>query len=249
MTCEEVPQTNDGESGAARARTSKVLAVVSLVCGILSAPLSLVMVGALVGFVGLVLGVTQLLTSRAGRGLAWTGVGLSTMGLAASTVVIVAVLASLRHGMSNINVSESFDAWIGAEAPDFIAPEVGGGSLQLANYRGKRVILDFSSPNCAFCEREAAGLIKLRSDVSPDELAIIGVSGQDLATLRERIAENHINYPIVNSANLPQPYSSITVFPAAVIIDRNGVIQKILIGYASPEELKSHAFGDAVSPK
>ncbi|MBI5092558.1 MAG: redoxin domain-containing protein [Candidatus Hydrogenedentes bacterium] len=244
MTIQECPRPESDQSAEQRARPSRALAVASLACGIVSLPLSVVVLGALFGFLGLVFGATQLLTSRTGRRLAWTGAGLSALGFVASSVVLFALLFSLRQGLSNINKTESLDAWVGAEAPDFIAPDAEGGHIQLANYRGKRVILDFKSPHCSACEKEVAYFTELRSTVSPDDLAIIGVMRQDAAAMHAFVDENHINYPVVSAAGLPQPYSEITTFPTAVFIDRNGVIQKILIGYSSLEELKTHALAE-----
>lgn len=217
---------------------SRGLAIASLLCGVLSIPLSLVVIGGLFGLVGIVFGVTQLATARTGRILAWMGAAFSAIGGLLSIGMLLILLFAVRNGLSNINAMESFDGWVGSEAPDFIAQDTAGNYIQLAGLRGKCVLLDFRGAHCAACEKEEAYFAELRSRYSADELAIVGIGDPDV--LKKSVEERRLSYPVVSARGLPRPYSDIAITPTAVFIDRSGRIQKILMGYSSLEELQAN---------
>jgi peroxiredoxin len=235
------------------------LAVASLVLGLLAFLSGILIVGAAFGILGLILGVVHLFRRNAGRrGLAWLGVLLSVIGIAASVAVVAVLLPHLPEAWKQIREavtsaqradgSSTFDAWEGVLAPDFSVTTLDGKTIKLSELKGKRVVLDFWATWCPPCRKEIPHFIKLANEASPDELVIIGISSEDADTLKAFVKKNGINYPIASADELPSPYTDVTGIPTTFFIDRRGVIQNVLVGYHDFDQLKAHALAtDAVS--
>ena len=61
----------------------------------------------------------------------------------------------------------------GSVAPDFVLPNIDGGQLSLASFRGKRVVLSFGAVWCSECKKEYPLLVEAqRNDTS---IAVVSV--------------------------------------------------------------------------
>jgi peroxiredoxin len=218
------------------------LAVTSLVLGILAACFSFLLVGIVLGLIGLVLGVVHLRRSRPSKAMAWWGVGLSVFGLAAS----VGFGAFYFYAYKRIETvtqapDEDLAAWEGVAAPDFTFVSLDGKKAALSEFRGKRVVLDFWATWCGPCQKEMPHFIRLVNDASSNELVVVGISSEDEATLRPFVQRKGITYPVASASKLPEPYGSVRAIPTTFFIDRQGVIQNVLVGYHDFAALRSHA--------
>lgn len=126
---------------------------------------------------------------------------------------------------------------VGAPAPDFSAPLVGGGDISLSGLRGKPVWLVFGASWCAECRTEApdvqeafvrfegTGLVVLGVYVDEDEDAVTGYAS--------RVG---ITYPQVADPThkIAEAYRVLGV-PAHFFIDRAGVLHAFRDGALSPD--------------
>jgi len=226
---------------------SASLAIASLVLGLLGLVLSIFIVGALLGAVGLVLGAFHLRRSRSGRGMAGWGVGLGCLSVVASVGLAVLYyqgfrqITSMKEGMEGAD----FAAWEGVLAPDVTVRTLEGEQIQLSELRGRRVILDFWATWCPPCVQEIPHFIELHEETSRDELMIVGVSDEEEGTLKSFVQKQGINYPIGTvEEDLPSPYADVMSIPTTFVIDRNGVIQAVLVGYHELKDLRAYALAD-----
>jgi peroxiredoxin len=116
-----------------------------------------------------------------------------------------------------------------------------GATMALSDLKGKRVILDFWATWCPPCVKEIPHFVRLRNEVSTNDLVLIGISDEERGTLEAFIKKHKVNYPIGSAKDAPSPYADIQSIPTTYFIDRKGVIQKILVGYHDFEHLKEHA--------
>ncbi len=119
-------------------------------------------------------------------------------------------------------------AWEGVHAPDFSVTNLDGQAIRLADLKGKRVLINFWATYCPPCLEETPNFVKLRAETSPTNVAIIGLSSEDIATQKAFAQRNGVNYPLAILRNVPSPYQDIVKIPVTLVIDRNGVIQHVL---------------------
>jgi len=114
-------------------------------------------------------------------------------------------------------------------APEFKLEAIDGQPLSLATARGKVVLLNFWATWCGPCRAEIPDLVALQQKYK-DQLQIIGltVDDDDAATIKQVVAEEHINYPVaMASPEVRQQYGGIAALPTSFVVDAQGrVVQK-----------------------
>lgn len=122
----------------------------------------------------------------------------------------------------------------GDRAPAFAAPSLSGkGNLQLSQYRGKVVYLDFWASWCAPCLTAIPEIEKLRSEFSPDDFQVLAVNlDQKKKKAMRFLSKTPISYPSCSDpkGRLPNQYGLETM-PTAYLIDREGVIRYVHEGF------------------
>jgi peroxiredoxin len=113
----------------------------------------------------------------------------------------------------------------GTRAPLFSQPDLHGRAISLEEYRGRRVLLVFSDPNCGPCNALAPELVRL--DAENSALQLLMVSRGDLEENRLKAREHGFAFPLVlqDKWNLSKEYG-IFATPVAFLIDEEGVIEK-----------------------
>jgi peroxiredoxin len=111
----------------------------------------------------------------------------------------------------------------GAAAPDFRLPRVDGGELSLADFRGQRVLLVFSDPNCGPCDELAPGLQQVH--VQRADLQVLMISRRDTEATRAKAARLGLSFPIVMQKQweISLLYGKFAT-PIAYLIDEQGVL-------------------------
>ena len=107
-------------------------------------------------------------------------------------------------------------AWEGVRAPDFSVTNLGGQAIRLADLKGKRVILNFRATWCVPCLVKIPNFIKLRTEASPTNVFIPGLSTDDEDTLKTFVKRNGVNYSIAQLKNVPSPDQDIVKIPVTI---------------------------------
>lgn len=130
-------------------------------------------------------------------------------------------------------------SWIGKSAPELKMVDMDGKIHRVSGLKGKKVILDFWASWCPPCKKAIPDLIKLAGSGNSD-LAILGLSDEPTDKLASFVKEAKMNYPVIAyNEKLPAPYGQVTGLPTLFLIDSEGVIQDVLVGYHEPEVLQS----------
>jgi peroxiredoxin len=240
-----VPSNPGSEAVSTAARDGiPRLAIASLVLGVLGLLTSVIVVGGLLALVGLILGIMHLRRRTDGRGLGWSGVSISALGLLLAVVLASFYISTARRfaRMAGEGPGGAFRDWYGKPAPEVELATIDGGTVRLSELRGRRVILDFWATWCPPCVQKVPHYIRLQQEL-PEDVAIVAVSGEDRGVIEAFINEKGINYTVACSGRrvLPEPYSEIDLLPTTFYIDRNGTIQHVSVGYRPYNNIRGHA--------
>ncbi len=127
-----------------------------------------------------------------------------------------------------------------ASANDFSLPTLDGRTWNLADHRGRVVLVNFWATWCPPCRMETPGLVSLQSDYRARGLDIAGVNMDDDQSAVAPFVERYkINYPVL----LPrQPFplgDHIDALPTSILLDRNGRVARRYVGMISEAAVRA----------
>src|SRR5262245_59403446 len=87
----------------------------------------------------------------------------------------------------------------GQLAPDFTLDTLDGKPVQLSNFRGQAVLLNFWATWCGPCKIEMPWFVELQKQYGPQGLQVIGVAMDDSSKedIEKFVKEMGVNYPIL----------------------------------------------------
>jgi peroxiredoxin len=111
----------------------------------------------------------------------------------------------------------------GAQAPDFRLPRIDGGELSLADFRGTRVLLVFSSPDCGPCDELAPRLQEIHSERADLQVLVVSRSGVEANC--DKADKFELTYPIVlqKQWEISLKYAMFAT-PIGYLIDERGIL-------------------------
>ncbi len=159
--------------------------------------------------------------------------------------VIVVVLAVVVVLIVIMSKKQSFKAvQAGLPAHEFTLPDLDGKNVNLSDFRGKVVFLNFWATWCKPCEDEMPSMQALYSQLTAQgkPFVILAVSLDDGGPekIKEFAAKYNITFPIVQdkSGKVKELYKT-TGVPETFIIDQNGVIAEKIWG---PRDWSNRAY-------
>jgi cytochrome c biogenesis protein CcmG/thiol:disulfide interchange protein DsbE len=125
---------------------------------------------------------------------------------------------------------------------DFVLKDMNGRDVNLGDYRGQVILLDFWATWCAPCRVEIPNFIELLDEYGPRGFVVLGISVDDpVSALQSFAAELKIDYPVLVGADrddVMDAYGPPVGFPTSFIIDRAGKICASHTGFASKEQFE-----------
>jgi peroxiredoxin len=129
----------------------------------------------------------------------------------------------------------------GDRAPDFAAPNLSGaGTVELSQYRGKVVYLDFWASWCGPCLKAVPAIEEMRSEFPADRFQILAVNLDQKKKKALRFLEkNPVGYPSASDpkGRLPTQFGLETM-PTSYLIDGDGVIRYVHRGFKTGDDQK-----------
>jgi peroxiredoxin len=117
-------------------------------------------------------------------------------------------------------------------APSFSLTDLNGHPLQLADYKGKVVLLDFWATWCAPCRTEIPKFVEWQKQYGPQGLQVIGISMDDSdKPVPGFVQQLGIDYPVaLGDAKLADQYGGVLGLPVTFVIGRDGQIHHKHVG-------------------
>ncbi len=128
---------------------------------------------------------------------------------------------------------------------DFKLKDMNGATVNLADYKGKVVLLNFWATWCGPCKLEIPEFVRAYEEHKDHGFVVLGVSIDDTPDqLKEFARQYKITYPmLLNQENVEQAYGPIYGVPVSIFIGRDGLICRKQMGEVKKEmldrELKS----------
>ncbi|MEA3384882.1 MAG: TlpA disulfide reductase family protein [Thermodesulfobacteriota bacterium] len=128
-----------------------------------------------------------------------------------------------------------------SNAPDFTLLNLQDKSINLSDYKGQVVLINFFSTNCPPCRVEIPDFIRLQNQYGSKGFAVIGISVDQNGKriLPGFVQALRINYPIlIGTSKVIKDYGNIYALPASFLIDRDHRILKHYTGMVTKDELE-----------
>jgi peroxiredoxin len=113
----------------------------------------------------------------------------------------------------------------GTSAPPFRLPDLKGGTVALEDFRGRRLLLVFTDPDCGPCDDLGPQLARFHRE--HEGASIVMVSRGDVEVSSRKAAEQGIQFPVAiqRGWNLSKKYG-IFATPVAFLVDERGMIAR-----------------------
>jgi peroxiredoxin len=131
------------------------------------------------------------------------------------------------------------DNLVGKKAAEFTLPDVSGEEVALQSFRGKVVLLNFWATWCGPCREELPELDRVQEKFRKRGFVVVAVTvDNELDNIRSFMKKYDLKLQALwdRRKKVVDAYK-VEKMPSSYLIDRNGVIRFVHLGY-SAEELK-----------
>jgi peroxiredoxin len=160
-------------------------------------------------------------------------------------IVGVGIIVLLQTKDSSFNLSGRPRLGKGVAAPDFALPDLDGKTVNLADYKGKVVLLNIWATWCPPCVEEMPSMEKLHQELKDKDFEILAVS-IDVSGAKAVIPfmkKHKLSFSVLTDTEgaIKSLYQT-TGVPESFIIDKQGIIAEKVIGprdWVAPSTIRS----------
>ncbi|MFX0117399.1 MAG: TlpA family protein disulfide reductase, partial [Candidatus Hodarchaeota archaeon] len=121
--------------------------------------------------------------------------------------------------------------YVNKPSPNWKADDFNGQRHSLDDYRGKVMLLDFWYRACPWCIRAMPLIKQVAEHFKERPVVVLGVNtDKNREDALFVIQKTNPNYTNLSGRDLTKKYG-VTNYPTFIIIDRNGFVRQIRIGY------------------
>jgi thiol-disulfide isomerase/thioredoxin len=135
---------------------------------------------------------------------------------------------------------------MGKPAPDFQLPDLDGEKINLSDFKGKPVLLNFWASWCHPCEKEMPYLQQVYEEWP--ELVVLTVNLGDSPSTVNRFMQSHqLSLPVLldTKQSLAQKYNVVSI-PTTFFIDKDGIARAKIIGSFPSKEAIEKALSQII---
>ncbi len=149
------------------------------------------------------------------------------------------ITSCASHGTPKSSVRAEKDR---KDAPDFKLKDSNGQTVQLADFKGKVVLLNFWATWCGPCTTEIPWFMEFEQSFKDRGFAILGVAMDDdgWESVKPYVSGRKMNYRVLmGSETMSALYGGVEALPTTFIIDRDGKIASMHVGLIDKNEYKN----------
>ena len=146
--------------------------------------------------------------------------------------VVFAVIALAAANVGAVTLQQ--------DAPDFTLKSLEGSNLRLNEYRGQVVLINFWASWCGPCRQEMPLLDRLHSRYEDTGFAVLGVNVEGVVEpAMDIVQKTNVTFPIlIDDGQRVSELYNLQAMPSTVVVDRDGVVRYIHLGYKPGDEAK-----------
>ena len=138
-----------------------------------------------------------------------------------------------------------------AKAPAFQLTNETGVKVNLSDYRGKVIVLNFWATDCGGCVLEIPRLINVQRDLQHSDFTVVGIdmdmpyggvktADEAWKNVRPFTATHKMNYPVLMGDSAIEKLYGIDAYPASFIIDKAGRIAAKYVGIVDTANVEAN---------
>lgn len=138
-------------------------------------------------------------------------------------------------------VERATQAEEGTPLPDFCLDDLHGRKTCSADFHGKVLLIDFWASWCEPCKREMPAYEKLQERYGARGFVVLGIglSSESTAAMEEFAKRLGVRYRLlVGSAEVEKQFGILGI-PTTILVDRNAIIRKRVVGFEYPSAFES----------
>jgi peroxiredoxin len=146
------------------------------------------------------------------------------------------VKVKVQRGPGSGTVREMGNVKLDQPAPDFSTPDLSNNLVTLAGYHAKKVVLlDFWATWCGPCRMEMVDLQTLQNKFKDKDFEILSLNqGEAAGDVAQFINRKKYGFHVLlDSDGAVAAKYGVRGIPTLVLVDKNGIIQWLQVGYAS----------------
>ncbi|MGD6804094.1 thiol-disulfide oxidoreductase ResA [Rossellomorea aquimaris] len=159
------------------------------------------------------------------------------------TIILVVLAAAVIYTLyANFTKEERGVLKAGDQAPDFVLQDMEGNTHQLSDYKGQGVFLNFWGTWCKPCEKEMPYMENQYQAFKDEGVQILAVNvGESDFQVNKFIEEHDLTFPVVVDSEIDvQNAYGIKPLPTTLLVDENGIIQRIITGEMTETDIEQH---------
>lgn len=161
-----------------------------------------------------------------------------------SLLAVALLSASLWTGACNKPVAPApgGKAAKGSAAPEFALKDADGRTVNLADYKGKVVLLNFWATWCGPCKIEIPWFMEFEKQYKDRGFAVLGVSMDEggWEDVKPFLAKQPLNYRVLlGDPKTADLYGGVASLPTTFVIDRGGRITSTHVGLVSKSDYQN----------
>jgi peroxiredoxin len=165
---------------------------------------------------------------------------------AIALVTVPAMLTGSHDGEADPAITAAGGGAPSCRAPqgkanlNFRLKDMNGATVNLADYQGKVVLLNFWATWCGPCKIEIPEFVRAYEAYKDKGFVVVGVSIDDTAEQLQAFAKQYkVTYPmLLNQENVEEAYGPIYGVPISFFIGRDGLICRKQMGEVKKEVLE-----------
>lgn len=159
------------------------------------------------------------------------GLGRSVRGASMRKLVLAAVAMSLNAALC-LSCKKNPGPRVGQAVPDFVLPDLEGKPHDLADFRGRVVVLNFWATWCPPCIDEMPSLERLHDALDDKGVAVLAVSVDErFSDIEKFVNQYHLTLTVLHDEGkkVSRKYQTFK-YPETYILDREGILKSKVVG-------------------